>query len=231
MYRDLVDKGQIVDDSPYAAVLQRVGRRIAAAAGKQWYTERFYVVRGNQINAFSAPGGLVFVNEGLLRGVDNVDELANVLGHETGHIVLGHVHARNNVQQQETFAKRIGGLFVHTTHAKNTYDIATGAANYAFLNFSRQQELAADEYGADLAAKAGYNPWGSVWFFQEVERVDGDAGYEKYLQHHPSTSDRIAKIETHFRAQPRRFAHFGAMPPSTAGLPTTERSPTSRRRS
>jgi predicted Zn-dependent protease len=86
-----------VTDSPYAKLLQAVGTRIAHAGG---VSERFYVVRGNQLNAFSAPGGYVFVNEGLLRSADNVPELANVLGHETAHVAHGDVSSRT--QQTST---------------------------------------------------------------------------------------------------------------------------------
>ncbi len=161
VYAELLDKGQIVDDSPYDAVVQRVGRRIAAASGKQWFTERFYIVRGNQINAFSAPGGFVFVNE---------------------------------------------------------YDLATGVAHYGFLNFTRDQEYAADVFGADLAARAGFDPWGTVWFFQSVEHVDGDAGYEQYLQHHPSTSDRVTHIERHFASEPARFGHYRKAATGSSGF-------------
>jgi beta-barrel assembly-enhancing protease len=64
VYDDLRAKLLIVDDSPYVPILRKVGAKIAKAAEPHWFNERFYVVRGNEINAFSAPGGFVFVNEG-----------------------------------------------------------------------------------------------------------------------------------------------------------------------
>ncbi|HEV3154888.1 MAG TPA: M48 family metalloprotease [Candidatus Baltobacteraceae bacterium] len=221
VYSDLAGKDQIVRNSPYAAIVQNVGARIAAAAGHQWYRERFYIVRGNQMNAFSAPGGYVFVNEGLLRGIDNVDELANVLGHETAHLILGHVVARNKQAERRNMLTNIGHWFVNATSkgSQNTYNAATAASTYTFLGFTRQQEYDADRTGALLAARAGFNPWGSVWFSAEVLRVQGDSGYEQYVQQHPSTNDRIAHLKAYFKSNPQMFARWPSRMPSSSGLP------------
>ena len=223
VYNDLKTKDQIVFNSPFNAVLQQTGASIARAAGPQWYTERFYVVRGNQMNAFSAPGGYVFVNEGLLRNADNVDELACVLGHETAHLVLGHVSARNKVKERRDVLFKLGRMFSKngSAGAQNTFNIAGQAGNYTFLGFDRQQEYEADRVGTTLAAKAGYNPWGAIWYFRETERLGSDAGFEQYVQQHPSTSDRISALERYFKKNPRRFAHWPSRMTNRGGLPTT----------
>jgi len=222
VYDDLRSKDQIVTSSPYSRILQQVGRRIASAAGRQWYVERFYIVRGNQMNAFSAPGGYVFVNEGLLRNVDNVDELANVLGHETAHLVLGHVSARVKQQQRRNLLYNIGHIFVSNSAsqgAQNTFNVAAQAGNYTFLGFTRDQEYQADRTGATLAARAGFNPWGAIWFFNETERMYGDAGYEQYVQQHPSTKDRIAHLQAYFKANSILFSRWPHRLVNRNGLP------------
>lgn len=221
VYEDLLAKDQVVRDSPYRAILAKVGARVSRAAGKQWFTEHFIVVKGNQANAFAAPGGFVFVNEGLLRGVDDVDELANVLGHETAHLVLGHLSARQTIKKRADVITRIGKLFAKTQRAQNTFDAATQTANYSFLNFSRQQEYAADEKGVSIAAAAGYNPWGTVWFLRELERIGGDAGFEQYVQQHPSLADRIERIERYLRDHHQTFGRWSPTMPAGNGLPSS----------
>lgn len=219
VYEDLKGKAQVVDGSPYLAVLRRVGDKVALAAQPHWFRERFYVVRGNDINAFSAPGGYVFVNEGLLRTLNNVDELANVLGHETAHLVLGHVQAKTQQEHRKRVLFGLGKIVADkgSQRSQNTFDAATKVGNYTFLNFTRQQEYAADELGAKLAANAGYNPWGTVWFFQQLERLVGDAGYEQYTQQHPSTADRIGKVEHFLHDNPSAYARWhNRLPPSTS---------------
>jgi predicted Zn-dependent protease len=219
VYSDLKAKYQIVTHSRYLPVLRKVGARVSAAAQPHWFVERFFVVRGNEINAFSAPGGYVFVDEGLLRTLNNQDELANVLGHETAHLVLGHVDAKNQQEKRKNFLVGLGKVFTKNASqgAQNTFDTASKVGNYSFLNFSRQQEYAADELGAKLAAKARYNPWGTVWFFEQLERVVGDAGYEQYTQQHPSTSDRVDRITKFLRASPQ-YAHWHNAEPATTEL-------------
>ncbi len=227
VFKDLATKHQIVSDSPYNAVLQSVGRRISAAAQPHWFVERFYVVRGNQMNAFSAPGGYVFVTEGLLRQADNVPELANVLAHETAHLVLGHVNAQVKAQKKKEGILKIGKSFANvfgggSRTATRALDASTLASNYGFLNFSRQQEFAADKLGIRLAAKARYDPWGSVWFLQESSRLYGDAGFEAYVQHHPSIQERVKQIESYFKADPRTYARWSSRMPAGTGLPSSE---------
>jgi predicted Zn-dependent protease len=98
-------------------------------------------------------------------------------------------------------------------------DVAQLASSYTFLNFTRQQEYEADQRGATLAAEAGYDPWGTVWFAREVQRLEGDAGYESYVQHHPSMSDRIKHIEAYFKAHPATFRRWSSVQPPGTGLP------------
>jgi beta-barrel assembly-enhancing protease len=223
VYDDLKAKYQIVEESRYLPVLRRVGDKVARAGGPQWYTERFYVVRGNGINAFSAPGGYVFVNEGLLRTLNNVDELANVLGHETAHLVLGHVEAKIGQEKRKNLLLNVGKVFVKqgSQTSQNTFDTVTKMGNYTFLNFTRQQEYGADELGAKLAAQAGYNPWGTVWFFDQLARLVGDSGYEQYVQQHPSTEDRIARISGYLHDHAAEYARWANRQPSTTSLPAS----------
>jgi beta-barrel assembly-enhancing protease len=211
----------IVHNSPYEPVLQQVGARISEAAEPHWFAERFFIVRDNSINAFATPGGYVFVNEGLLRGVDNADELAAALGHETAHLVLGHLDQREQSAARQNMVHKMANFFATKFGSQNALralNAASLASRYGFLNYSRQQEYAADRYGTYLAARAGYNPWGSVWLQDEVERLVGDAGYEQYLQQHPSTRQRIAALRSYIESHPSTFGRWHNVEPSTTGL-------------
>jgi len=217
-YNDFRTKGQIVRDSPYAATLNAIGRKVAAAAQPVWFAERFIVVKGDQANAFSAPGGYVFVNEGLLRDVENETELANVVGHETAHLKLGHVTAKLETKKKAGLISKIGNMFGRSQTAQKAVKAAGYGAQYSFLNFTRQQEYAADQEGANLAAAAGYNPWGSIWFFKAIKRLEGDVGFEAFVQQHPSISDRIGRLEKYLKSN-RKFRRWSSRMPSSSGLP------------
>ncbi len=216
VYDDQRKQNLIVDQSTYYPTLRSVGQRISDAAQPHWWPMTFVIVKGAQANAFSVPGGWVYVNEGLLSNAQNQEELASVLAHETGHIVLGHV--MNRIHQAQT-ANIIGSILSVFVRSQGAATLLNLAGNYAFLNFSRQQEYQADHEGTILASKAGYNPWGMIWFFQKLQKLYGDTGFEQYVQDHPSTKDRIARIEGFFHSDPMTFAHWSQQMTVSSGLP------------
>ena len=221
VYADQRKQGLVLDQSPYYPVVRAVGERISQAAQPHWWPMTFVIVKGKQANAFSVPGGWVYVNEGLLANAENETDLANVLGHETGHIVLGHVMNRLAQAQRLNILFSIASIFVHTQGQANVFNLAELGANYGFLNFSRQQEYQADHEGVILAARAGYNPWGMIWFFRKLEKLYGDTGFEAFVQDHPATKDRIARLEQFFQSDPSLFGGWHDVAHSTSGLPTS----------
>ena len=223
VYNQERSQNQILDSSPYYPVVRSIGQRISTAAQPHWYTMNFIIVKGDQANAFSVPGGNVYVNEALLRNVENEDELANVLGHETGHLVLGHVMNRIHQAQTANIVGSVLNMFIRDPYTSAAVNLL---GNYAFLNFSRSQEYQADHEGVILSSTAGYNPYGMIWFFRKLNKLYGDAGFEQYVQDHPSTDDRITRIQQFFAAHPELFGKFKDQMTSTSGLTTSNGSDT-----
>jgi beta-barrel assembly-enhancing protease len=218
VYNQLRSQNQILDTSSYYPILRSIGEKISAAAQPHWYTMNFIVVKGAQANAFSVPGGNIYVNEALLKNAENEDELANVLGHETGHLVLGHVMDRLHKAQTANVIGNILSIFIRNA---DTATIVNMLGSYAFLNFSRAQEYQADHEGVILSSTAKYNPWGMIWFFRKLDKLYGDAGFEQYVEDHPSTNDRIKRIEGFFASDSAQFGAFKDQMTSTAGLATS----------
>ena len=215
VYNDQRSKGLILDTSPYYATLSKIGANISQAAAPHWYTMNFIIVKDKSANAFSVPGGNIYVTDTLLRDVENEEELANVLGHETTHLVLGHVMDRIHKAQTANIIGTILSVFIRN---QTTATVVNLLGNYAFLNFSRAQEYQADHGGVILANKANYNPWGMIWFFQKLQKLYGNAGFEQYVQDHPSTDDRITRIEQFFKSDPAQFGRWSNAKTVTSGL-------------
>lgn len=219
VYADQRKQGQVVDQSGYYTVLREVGANISKAAQPHWWPMNFVIVKGTQPNAFSTPGGWVFVNEALLKYAASNDELANVVGHETGHIVLGHVMNRIRQAQNLNLLFTIGSIFARSQGAANALGVAELGANYGYLNFSRQQEYQADHEGVILASKAHYNPYGMLWFFRTLEKISGNSsGFEQYVQDHPATPDRITRLQQFFNSDPGQFGRWKDNKTITSGL-------------
>lgn len=147
------------------------------------------IVDSSDINAFSLPGGPLYVDAGLLDFVDSDDELAGVIGHEMGHVERRH---------QVTLAAKAQGLNillgVLSLYSPFVYRYGNILGGLAFTKFSRVDELQADQYGLLLVDRAGYDPNATVSFLDRLRRMYGDnaGGISRYFATHP---DPVARVD------------------------------------
>lgn len=213
VYGDLRESGDIIFDSPFYEHLNEVGEIIAAAVRNRYeYPLRFLIVKGDSPNAFSVPGGFIYVNEPLIQLTRNRDELGGVLSHESGHMVLHHVMKRiKNAETSNligTIGSIVGSIFLGPLASAGAQYVMGEAAGAQDLNLSRHIEAQADEEGAHIAAATGVlNPWGLVWFFKILQSKYGDKG-AFWERDHPFDSARIADLEKLFAANPQTFGKF-----------------------
>ncbi len=177
--------------SPDADRVRRVGQTLLDHMDKRDVPYTFKVIDGKEINAFSLPGGPVYVYRGLLDMMgDDDDALACVLGHECGHV--NGRHAARQISSQ--YATNLLLLAIPNPTAAN---LASGAASIVGLKYSRDDEYEADRRGLSYAHFAHYDPGGMIRFFDKLQRLEkreGGAGPE-WLQNHPVTKARIEKAK------------------------------------
>ncbi|HTD36556.1 MAG TPA: M48 family metalloprotease, partial [Candidatus Limnocylindrales bacterium] len=207
VFAQLREDGELLFDSPFYEHLNEIGSVIAQSVTTRYpYPIRYYIVRGDSANAFSVPGGNIYVNEPLLRIAKNRDELAGVLAHETGHMVLHHVAQRMAALQKKSTAASIGSILAQIVLGPLAGAAVDYGTQYAVAGSdaaqSRHIEAQADEEGARIMAATGqFNPWGMVWFFQIMSETYGP-GQASWLRDHPLDELRIADLEHEFRANP-----------------------------
>jgi len=135
----------------------------------------FAVIEDRHVNAFSAPGGFVFITTAALRAMKNEDELACVLGHEIGHIMDR--HGIKYVLQQNKFNipfEAVGEEVAARSpelvgkYAKQFTGMCGELASKAAGGLGSDYELKADELGAKFAANAGYDPAGLIEFIKRT---------------------------------------------------------------
>ncbi len=177
--------------SPDADRVRRVGQTLLEHMDKRDVPYTFKVIDGKEINAFSLPGGPVYVYRGLLDMMgDDDDALACVLGHECGHV--NGRHAARQISSQMTT-----NLLLLAIPNPTAANLASGAASLVSLKYSRDDEYEADRRGLSYAHFARYDPNGMIRFFgklQRLEKREGGAGPE-WLQNHPVTKARIEKAK------------------------------------
>lgn len=207
-------QAKLVTDPAVTARVNAIGQKLAAAANAAPiragygndalypFTWHFFVIDEKDVNAFSLPGGYVYINSGLLRAVRSDDELAGVLAHEITHSAHHHLQSLSHEQSKMT-AEMMGILLAALVAHVNSQDLGNIAAGtqYAQLGvlntrYSQAAERDADHGGTILMAKAGYNPVGMLTFMQLLQQI-GDRGPKVelgILQDHPLSAERVALI-------------------------------------
>lgn len=154
---------------PQAATVRRVGLRVAGQSGIS-NVERdftFTLLNSPVENAFAIPGGYVYTTRALLALMNNEDELAFVLGHETGHIAARHSEKRQQVTQRSTLLGALGQAVLGSVLGGGAVGLLGNQIGQAGINrlvvghvmaHSRGEEFEADDLGAVYMQKAGYNP-------------------------------------------------------------------------
>ena len=213
VFAQLREDGELLFDSPFYEHLNEIGSVISQSVTARYpYPIRYYIVRGDSANAFSVPGGNIYVNEPLLRIAKNRDELAGVLAHETGHMVLHHVAQRMASLQKKSTAASIGSILAQVVLGPLAGAAVDYGSQYAVAGSdaaqSRHIEAQADEEGARIMAATGqFNPWGMVWFFELMTEEYGP-GQNSWLRDHPMDAARIADLEHEFRTNPAAFGKW-----------------------
>ncbi len=211
-YQALQQKGEIISSSPYYAILNPIAQQIKRVADPQYFHPfQFILVHESAPNAFAVPGGNVYVTDSLMRFVQNREELAGVLCHETSHDIHHDVLHLYQKQQKTATAYTIGDILANIATGGRASRTIDTVANLGFTlqsqNYSRDVETAADHKGAITCAEAGSNPWGMVWLFQQFEKADTGGGMEM-LSDHPTDQHRIDDLKREFASDPQLFGRF-----------------------
>ena len=207
VYAQLARRGEIISNSPYYNILNPIADRIKRVADSQYDTPfRFILVHEKQPNAFSVPGGNVYVTDSMMTFAQNKEELAGVLCHETSHTIHHDVvHLAQKQQNVDIAANLLSILF----GGRGFANFILGSADQLIgLNFSRDVEHAADAKGAMTCAQAGINPWGMVWLFEHFEAHPTSGKPPEALSDHPRDDHRISDLENEFASNPTLFGRY-----------------------
>ena len=189
----------LVQDAVINQYVSSLGNQIASKTSRADLQWQFYVVNTDVVNAFALPGGIVYVNRGVLERADKMDELAGVLGHEIEHVVR-----RHSVKQMEQMqGANVGVALACTlTNICNNQAAATAinvGGTAIFAKFSRTDEVQADEGGFHNLINAGISPEGMLSFFQkllaEEQQSGSSSAASSWFSDHPGTQDRIQDIQ------------------------------------
>ena len=188
-------------DTKLVSYVQAVGRRLAQQSPRADIEYTVQVVEMAESNAFSLPGGYIFISRGMLALINSEDELGGILGHEIAHVAARHGARRLNVAVATAplrLATGIAGLATSVVSPRLGMGIAglgEAASGLVLAPYSREQEREADRVGQDIAAKAGYDPNALSTILATVEREeelrrDGPPR-QSFFASHPAIPERV----------------------------------------
>jgi predicted Zn-dependent protease len=186
----------LLRDEEIRSYVEDVGRRLVSAIPSEFqhpeYQYYFKVVNARDINAFALPGGPMYVNRGMIEAAHTEGEMAGVMAHELSHVALRHGTAQASKGQKYGLLAGIAGIAGTILGGPGVGQLAQAPFAVYLLKFSREYETEADVLGAQIMARAGYDPRDLANMFRTLEQQGAGGG--GFLSDHPSPSDRYARI-------------------------------------
>jgi len=191
-----------LNDPGLNAYLQKVAQAVALASDRPSTFKGYHVqaLDSDEVNAFAAPGGFIFVTKGLLKLVKSEDELAGVLAHEVAHV--SRKHGLKTIQTSRlTSAFTILGAEAAKNYSSQQVSQLTTAfegavddvVNKLVVNgYSRDKEYEADKAGAEYVKAANYDPGALKVFLARMEGAEASGG--GMFKTHPSAAKREAEL-------------------------------------
>ncbi|MEJ5253524.1 MAG: M48 family metalloprotease [Chthonomonadetes bacterium] len=207
---------KLITDPALVERVNRIGQEIAAVANasdvpvtwgidkKSQFQYTFKVVDDKDVNAFSLPGGFIYVNKGLLDYVQSDHELAAVLAHEIAH--AAHHHLVRLGQENEKINRRVTlpallVMVLSGAPARDLSNVMLGVQLYqiAKINgYTQEAEMDADRAAIYYLTRTKYNPVGMLTFMERLARDEARRPERQlgiYRTHPPSRERAQAMLD------------------------------------
>ncbi|MEJ7617329.1 MAG: M48 family metallopeptidase [Pyrinomonadaceae bacterium] len=201
---EVEQKLPILRDASVTDYVQDVGRRLASAIPSEFqhpeFRYTFRVVDAPDINAFALPGGPMYVNRGMIDAARTEGEMAGVMAHELSHVALRHGTAQATKAgglkaQAPAILGGIAGAILGGTIGGIAQTAGQLGSAAIVTKYSREYETQADILGAQIMARAGYNPRDLANMFRTIEQQSGGGrGGPEWLSTHPNPGNRYERI-------------------------------------
>lgn len=193
---NLLGAAPLVDNPELQRYVNRVGRWIALQTERPDIPWTFGVLDDEDINAFAAPGGYVFITKGLLARMNSEAELAGVLAHEISHVLRKHhLQALKKGARAELLSDLANdAIKTHGGDPRLSKLVSAGTEIYA-RGLDKDDEFESDRMGVVLAARAGYDPYGLPAVLQTLQSINpNDSNLALMFKTHPAFDKRLALL-------------------------------------
>jgi predicted Zn-dependent protease len=191
----------VIDDPFIDNYINDLGHYLLQSVETRHFKYRFYAVKNEELNAFAGYAGHIVVFTGLIRAMDDIDELAAVMCHEIGHVSNRHISQQYSQNAKLNVASMLGmlaGILVGGGDASQAVMVGSLAAvQQKQLSYSRDAERQADQSGFKYALGAGFDPGAIKSALAKLQAGHfGTNEVPAYLLTHPIGPERISNIES-----------------------------------
>ena len=205
IYKNLQRNNFIVNDFFVNDYMTYLGNKISRNISSE-RNYLFFITKSNAVNAFAVPGGFMGFNAGLFIITQNEAQLAGVVAHELGHVVLRHsaeMMANSNVNSIPMWIGIFAGLLAGETEASMaSIQSGIGLSVQNNINLVRENEIESDNFAVMLMQKSGYDLNEMANFFLLMQ---GDSNRQdnlnEYFMTHPLYKNRISTIKKRAQKQ------------------------------
>lgn len=182
----------LVNDPELQARVARIGARIAAVSDRRDIAYSVKVLNDKEVNALALPGGYIYLFKGLVDYMPTDDELAGIIGHETGHVAK-----RHTVRQME---KSLGmSIIFGLIFGDRGVFLQNLAYNAIMAGYSREDEREADQLGFRYSLAAGFNPYSMLMGLQRLNELERKGSYGLFSTH-PEPEVRVGLVSGYLGA-------------------------------
>ncbi|HJU72416.1 MAG TPA: M48 family metalloprotease [Gemmatimonadaceae bacterium] len=191
-----------IPDAGMKSLVNQMGLRIARASERPNLPWEFHTLDDPTVNAFALPGGFIFVTRGLVTHLNSEAELAQVIGHEIGHVTAKHSVSQISKAQIATIGLGVGSIFSITIASLGGV-LETGLT-LAFLKFGRDDEIQADDLGFRYSLNQRYDVREAVDVYEMLQALGSRATgrLPEWQSTHPDPGNRLAQTRQRITAVP-----------------------------
>jgi predicted Zn-dependent protease len=204
---NLLGAAPLLDNPAVQQYVNRIGRWLALQTERPNLPWQFGVLDDNDVNAFAAPGGYVFITKGLLAQMNSEAELAGVLAHEISHVLRKHhLQALKKGAQTELLSDLANDALRNNGSDPRLAKLVSAGTEVYARGLDKDDEFEADRMGVVIAARAGYDPYGLPAVLQTLQSLNpGDSSVALMFKTHPALADRLGLLDQEMSGQFDKF--------------------------
>ena len=200
--REVRQSHQLLRDRVVVNYIRKMGKTLVEFSDPTDFQIRFYVVEQEDINAFTLPGGAIYITTGTILAAENAAQLAGVIAHEIAHVTERHFAENYRTNRNTGLAVNVASLAAAVLTGNpliaNTANAASSVAATAYTtSYGRDAEREADQRAVVALIRAGYDPAQFIRFFEILQAEHSSSFYvPQFLRSHPVEEERMELAKT-----------------------------------